>query len=196
MKVSLYELISIIVLVSALLATISIVYASWKNGISPMPSSLRVREVVVKEINRLGDKGVIVEAGSGWGTLGIHIGKQCGGWRIIGIENSSVPLWFSKIWSWITFRRFQRVEQNRKTSVTFRRGNIYNYTYEDTSLVICYLYPGAMKQLSAILREKLPPSARVISACFALPEWQPEKVITCTDIYRTQVYIYRVGDNV
>jgi hypothetical protein len=152
-----------------------------------MPSSAPVRRAVVAEIHRLPEKGLIVEAGSGWGTLGIHIGRYCRGWRLVGIENSTLPLWMSKIMAWLAF--------GVQASVYFQRGDIYRYSYAEASLVICYLYPGAMNRLSTILRQQLKPDACVISICFALPGWQPERVITCGDLYRTKVYVYSARNN-
>jgi hypothetical protein len=100
----------------ALLAVISIVYASLRNGITPMPSSLPVRRAVAKELNRLAEgglaiesgsaieSGLAVEAGSGWGTLLFHLHRNCPGWRFTGVENSLVPLLFSRVRSWLAAR--------------------------------------------------------------------------------------------
>jgi hypothetical protein len=165
-----------------LLALLSIVYVSWKNGISPMPASASVRHAVAAEINRFAERGLMVEAGSGWGTLALYVAKQCLGWRIIGIENSPIPLWISRQVSRFVF----------STDVSFIKEDLYTYPYESVDLVVCYLYPGGMKRLSTIFREKMVPGARVISVCFALPGWQMERVINCGDLYRTKVYVYIV----
>ncbi|MCD9022094.1 class I SAM-dependent methyltransferase [Cohnella silvisoli] len=182
---NLYQILSILLLAAVLWASLSIVYVSWKNGISPMPSSAPVRQAVAEEISRLSKKGVIVEAGSGWGTLALHVAKRCRGWRIVGIENSAVPLWVSRL-----------IARLSRASVTFVRGDLYAYSYEEVELVLCYLYPGAMKRLSPIFQEQLKPGARIISVCFSLPGWQPDKIITCRDLYRTKIYVYDVKNSV
>lgn len=163
-----------------LLAVLSIVYVSWRNGISPMPSSVPVRRAVSAEISRLSEYGVMVEAGSGWGNLALHIGKACRSWQISGVENSLIPLAVSKL----------AVRLKQIVNVKFIRGDIYNYPYDRVDAVVCYLYPGAMKRLSPIWQDQLAPGARIISVCFALPGWEPERVITCRDLYRTRVYVY------
>lgn len=38
--------------------------------------------------------------------------------------------------------------------------------------------------------KELPPGARVISVCFALPGKKPLRTITCRDAQRTKVYVY------
>jgi hypothetical protein len=174
--------ISVVLIGAVLLALLSIVYMSWKNGISPMPASAAVRRAVAAEINRFPEQGLIVEAGSGWGTLALYVAKHCLGWRIIGIENSRFPLWISRLVSRFDF----------STDVSFIKRDLYTYPYERVDLVVCYLYPGGMKRLNTIFREKMAPGARVISVCFALPGWQSERVITCGDLYRTKVYVYTI----
>ncbi|RKP51643.1 class I SAM-dependent methyltransferase [Cohnella endophytica] len=178
---------SILFIAISLIAVLSIVYASWRNGISPMPSSARVRRAVADEITRLNQPpGLIVEAGSGWGTLGLSVAKNCDGWRVRGIENSPIPLFYSRMASWLTFGLQPRA--------SFRYGDIYRHSYEDADIVLCYLYPGAMKRLDPILRQRLAPETRVISICFAIPGWKAAKVIQCDDLYRTALYVYDKGD--
>lgn len=75
--------------------------------------------------------------------------------------------------------------------VIFKRGDIYNYSYRNADIVLCYLFPGAMVRLAEKFRQQLPQGATVISVCFALPDRQPVRVITCKDRLRTKVYVYR-----
>ncbi|SFL95577.1 hypothetical protein SAMN03159341_112153 [Paenibacillus sp. 1_12] len=180
--VPLYQMGSVVLIAVMLLVMLFIIVSSLLNGISPMPSSLQVCRTVAAEINRVPRRGSMVEAGSGWGTLALHLVKHCPGWQLNGIENSLIPLWSSRLIS----RLFAR----DRNSLKFTYGDIYRYSYDHTDLVVCYLYPGAMKRLSPILQKQLPPGAMVISVCFAMPDWQPERIITCKDLYRTKVYVY------
>ena len=63
------QIVLISVAVAVLAAVLTIVYVSWRNGISPMPASAPVRRAVVTAIRKLPERGLLVEAGSGWGTL-------------------------------------------------------------------------------------------------------------------------------
>jgi hypothetical protein len=181
---SLYLILSALPAGLLFLAMLSIVYVSWRNGISPMPASGPVRRAVADELKRLPGCGAIVEAGSGWGTLALHIALHCPGKRIEGIENSPVPLWVSRFAAWITAAA-------ARTQITFTGGDMYDYPYETVDVVVCYLYPGAMKRLSVILDSRLRPGATIITVCFALPDWQPDQVVTCGDMYRTKLYLYK-----
>lgn len=181
MEKNINEITSLSVTIAALLAVISIVYRSWRNGISPMPSSAIVRRTVIQELKRLPNHGILVEAGSGWGTLALQAGRSFPHRRIIGIENSLIPMWISFI--------AQKIEN--RVNVSFIRGDLYTYCYANVDTVVCYLYPGAMKRLRAVFYAQLAPGSYVISVCFALPDWEPERVIECRDMYRTKVYVYK-----
>lgn len=188
----LYQIFSVLMVTLVLLAVLSVVYVSWTNGISPMPSSAPVRRTVADEINRLNRSDTIVEAGSGWGTLALHVILRCPVKRLIGIENSPIPLWASRAIVRLAFRLVPEYSAVSRASITFIHGDIYSYPYENADVVVCYLYPGAMRRLSAVLNNRLAPGSRVVSVCFALPGWRPERVVTCGDLYRTKVYVYGV----
>lgn len=181
-----------LIAVVTLIAVISIVLVSWKNGISPMPTSRMVRQVVIQEVNRIPGYGDIIETGSGWGTLGVDIVRHCPGKRVTGIENSVIPFWFSQVMSsmMIGFRKAKGERNSMKGRLRFIRGDIYKSSYEHADGVVCYLFPGAMTRLVDKFSRELPPGARVISVCFALPGKDPLRTITCKDALRTKVYVY------
>lgn len=193
--------VSAVILGVALVAALSIVYRSWRNGISPMPSPAVVRRAAVRELRRLlrtpapgtADgrfrqldvplgHGTIVEAGSGWGALAMDLARSFPQRQIIGIENSILPWLFSRL----------TVRLNAVRNIRLLRGDIYEYGYEEAVAVVCYLYPGAMKRLDPILRSRLADGAWVVSICFALPGWRAAHEITCSDLYRTKIYFYRI----
>ncbi len=174
-------ILSAALIVLFLLAAGSIVYSSWRNGISPMPTGSAVRRQVMAELRRVPDAKVMIEAGSGWGTLALEAARSRPDLQVIGIENSPLPWAVSRcLTRWGAFR-----------NVVLHRRDLYAYPYGEADAVVCYLYPGAMTRLDGIFREKLKPGVRIISICFALPGWKPERVITCGDMYRTKIYVYK-----
>lgn len=177
---------------AVLLSMVSIVLVSWRNGISPMPTSKSVRSAVAVEVNRIPGYSSIVEAGSGWGTLGMDVIRQCPGKRLTGIENSSIPLWTSQLLTRFGTRMLRAAKGQNLLHGRLRyvRGDIYSSSYEHADIVLCYLFPGAMKPLAEKFKRELLPGAVVISICFALPGMQPVRTITCTDTLRTKVYVY------
>ncbi|MCZ8522044.1 MULTISPECIES: class I SAM-dependent methyltransferase [Paenibacillus] len=176
-----------------LLAALSIVYASWKNGITPMPSSALVRQAAAREVGRFPEHLRVVEAGSGWGQLVLQLARLYPDRRLVGIENSPIPYAFSRAAAAV-LQRLQPDAYGGAGSgrITFLRRDLYGYPYEGADLVVCYLFPGAMQRLSGIFRQRLQPGTRVVSIYFALPGWTAERVVTCRDLHRTKVYVYRV----
>ncbi|HOB54214.1 MAG TPA: class I SAM-dependent methyltransferase [Acidobacteriota bacterium] len=159
-------------------AVLSVVYHTLKTGISPLPSSRRAREVMLSEIPN-GFSGRIVEAGSGWGSLAVPMARRFPEAAVIGYELSSVPLFCSRL------RRLGRCANLR-----LRRADFLAVSLADADLVVCYLFPGAMRALDAKLRRELRPGARVISNTFALPGWTPVRTHRLPDIFATPIYIY------
>ncbi|MGG6313807.1 class I SAM-dependent methyltransferase [Paenibacillus macerans] len=198
MRITPGQMLSAIGLIVVLLAVLAIVYRSWRNGISPMPSSAAVRKAAIAELRRMmviRDKatagaeyrasprsGAIVEAGSGWGTLALDIARALPERRVTGIENSGIPWLFSRLAAGMSGCR----------NLELLRGDLYAYPYETAAWVVCYLYPGAMKRLDPLFREKLASGSRVVSICFALPGWRADKVVACRDLYRTKIYVYKI----
>lgn len=177
---------------AVLLSVMSIVLVSWRNGISPMPASKAVRAAVAREVSRITGYGHLIEAGSGWGTLGLEVIRRCPGVRLTGIENSSLPLWWSQ---WLTFLYTCCPPNavNRKplrSKMLFKRGDIYSWSYQDADIILCYLFPGAMEKLAEKFKRDLTPGAAVISVCFSIPGKQPARIITCKDSLRTKLYVY------
>lgn len=187
-----FQFIPWLIAVVTLISVVSIVLVSWKNGISPMPTSSIVRQTVIQEVNRIPGYGDVIEAGSGWGTLALDVVRHCPGKRLTGIENSIVPLWASQLTAFLSvrLRRAKGKRHSLEGRLRFIRGNIYTSSYEHADCVICYLFPGAMNRLVDKFNRELPPGAKVISVCFALPGKVPLRTITCRDTLRTKVYVY------
>lgn len=172
---------SVIWITNGLLAVMSIVYYTLRNGISPMPSPKPAREAVLQWVARLTDIDTIVEAGSGWGSLALPLSRANPKRKVIALENSPLPYAVS------TLRRLVGIAPNLR----ILRKDLYRFDYHAVDLVVCYLYPGAMVRLSGQLRRELKPGAWIISIGFALPHWQPELQHTCKDLYRTKLYLYQ-----
>lgn len=161
-----------IAILTLLIFVLLVVIWSYLNGISPMPTTRKAKLAVISLFP--GDvNGTIYELGSGWGTLMKPLCEHFPDKKIVGIENSPVPYLFSKL---------------RYTNIEY--GNFFNKDLSDSGLVICYLYPAAMKKLKSKFEKELKPGTWVISNTFAIPGWTPVKKITVSDIYNTPVYLY------
>lgn len=171
----------IILLVLILAIGVSIVVWSIKNGISPMPTSPKVKSSLLSILPEKFE-GTIYELGSGWGTLIVPLAKKFPNCRIVGFETSPFPFWFSRLW----------LKMLGLPNVHLMRKDFFSVNLSDASLVVCYLYPGAMKRLKGKLEAELQPGTLVVSNTFAIPGWSSEKMLEADDIYRSKIYLYKM----
>lgn len=173
---------SFVLLIVVLCAAVTIIFYTLRNGISPMPTGSRVNRVVLDVLQGTDLSGRVVELGSGWGTLALQIAKHLPLCSVVGYENSPVPYWVSQL-----LRVILGV-----SNVAFYRADFYKIPLSDFDGVVCYLYPGAMEKLSEKFESELRPGTLIVSHTFALPGWEPERVVEAPDLYRTKIYVYRV----
>lgn len=163
------------------LAALSVIVYTLRYGISPMPTSPRVRRVV---LDLLPDDpgGPVAELGAGWGTLAFPLARRWPDRTVTAYEISPVP--------WLFVRCRQAVRPCRNLRI-YRR-DFFTADLRGSVLVVCYLYPGAMTRLRVKFEAELPPGAVVLTHTFAVPGWVPETVIRAPDLYRAPVYLYRI----
>jgi hypothetical protein len=176
---------SIVIIALTLIAALSIVIYTLKNGIPPMPTTRYLcnqTEKIVRKYQVAG--GTAVEAGSGWGTLALYLGHRHPQLQFIGLENSPLPFLIARLLRLVL----------RRDNCRFLRTDMYRYDYRETNIVLCYLFAGAMRRFAPLFREQLPDGALVISLFFAIPGWTPVETYQCSDLYRTKIYVYQITD--
>ncbi len=144
-----------------------------------MPSTPKAQKAILSLIPRI--DGTIYELGSGWGNLAFALSRKHPESQVIGIENSWIPFIFSQ--SFAFFFSYP--------NLSLKRENFFDTPLNSASLVVCYLYPGAMEKLCEKFTRELRPGTYIISNTFALPNWRAQKVITLNDLYQTKIYLYR-----
>lgn len=143
-----------------------------------MPTSGKVKAALFQALPKV--EGEIVDLGSGWGTLVFPLAKAFPECQITGYETSPIPFALSLL----------RQMLQPRSNLLIKREDLFSAPLENAALVVCYLYPKAMKKLQSKFERELKEGAIVISHTFALPDWQPSKVIEVQDLYRTKIYIY------
>lgn len=157
----------------------SIVAWTIINGISPMPSSSKAKKKLQEILPNI--DGPVYELGSGWGTLARILAKTYPHQHVIGYETSFFPYWIS------------RLLYNRNNLVFYRK-NFFEVDLSQAALIVCYLYPGAMRQLKEKFIKELKPGTVIISNTFAIPGWTPKQVWEVNDLYKTKIYRYEYDD--
>ena len=160
---------------------ISLVAWSIKNGISPMPTSFKAKSALLALLPS-DLQGKIYELGSGWGTLMLPLARHYPRNMIIGFETSPLPYGFSLIWLKIIPLK----------NVKIMRQDFFSADLKEASLVVCYLYPGAMKKLKDKFQKELKPGTFVISNTFSITGWKVERLIEVGDLYHSKIYLYKI----
>ena len=168
------------VLALTFLVYLSIIWGSFRAGITPVPSSRKARQAIM-DAAELTPNGNILELGSGWGHLALQLADKYPHRQIIGYEISLFP--------WLVSIILKQLKS--ATNLTLRRRNFLSSQLPQASLIVCYLYPKGMKQLAEKLNREDPALKMLISNTFALPGIEPKKIIRLDDIYRSPIYIYR-----
>jgi|694.fasta_scaffold57634_4 hypothetical protein len=159
----------------------SIVFWTIRNGISPMPSSIKVKKILFSQALPIQVKGPILELGSAWGSLAIPLAKRYPKTRVIGYETSPIPYWISRLLAFLL----------QLKNLTLVKQDFFEADFGNAALILCYLYPGAMKKLKLKFEKELMPGTIIISHTFAIPSWQAETILTVPDLYQTKIYIYK-----
>ncbi|HIC17015.1 TPA: class I SAM-dependent methyltransferase [Candidatus Poribacteria bacterium] len=168
-------------IVSAVVCSgILIVFYSLYNGISPMPTSPKVKRQLLHVLSQNEIQGTIYELGSGWGTLAFELARRFPECRIIAYENSWVPYIYSKIYGLAVKTENLRIKQE----------NFFNILLSRADVVVCYLSPNIMTHLQPKLESELQKGTLVVTNTFALPSWVPQQTIEVEDLYRTKIHIY------
>jgi hypothetical protein len=172
----------VLLLVAILLAgMLSIVAYTLLTGISPMPTLGRVQRKLLPLIEP-DLEGTILELGAGWGTLAFALADRCPRAKVIAFELSPLPFAVCRL----------RQRFVPRPNLELRRQDFFRVSFTGASLVVCYLFPGAMSRLAPKLSTELAPGTRILSHTFALRGWTPLRTLVVDDFYRTPIYLYEV----
>ncbi len=172
-----------IFLLGAVLLAIGLVFHSTlRTATPPLPTSASVRETMLEMLPEQVD-GPIYELGSGWGGLARSLARRYPLVPVRGFEVSVLP--------WAVSRIFLGVAGPDNLYISLK--NFHNTDLADAALVVCYLTGPAMEKLRPKLEAELPPGALVASNTFAFKGWQAIDTRNAPDMYKSQVYLYRVG---
>ena len=97
------------------LAGFSVVWFALKIGISPMPSSAKAKRAILTA-SEAAAEGIIIELGSGWGTLIFALARKYPHRRVIGYEISWLPWLYTYLYKSIF--RLHHVEIYRQKFLT------------------------------------------------------------------------------
>lgn len=158
----------------------SILYGSLKTGISPTITRFSHAKILANIIAQL-PQNRVYDAGSGWGTLAFVIALKNPQKQIIGIEYSWIPYLFSKL--------LEKFKKNK--NLHFTHGDFRDFSWQNDSIVVVYLYPKGMQYLASTLQSQKPDM--LFSLGFILPGYKPESIQTLPSWWPMPLYMYKFG---
>ncbi|MFY0663374.1 MAG: methyltransferase [Natronospirillum sp.] len=174
----------IALMVLVLSAMLSIVVSTLYTGISPMPSSVKARQAMMRLVSEVAEDQTnytIVDLGSGWGHLVIPLARRFPQHHIVGYELSWLPWLVS--WSLKQALRLDNL-------VLYRR-DCFKAELRGADIITCYLFASAMKRLAKKLEDDGARPRWMVSNFFALPVAEPEQTLQLNDLYQTRIYRYQ-----
>lgn len=146
-------------------------------GYQPTPPSV-VRRMMAYAKIRAGDR--VYDLGAGTGAL-LFRSVQEGAERAVGIEIEPIRFAFLKL------RRRWSAQGKR---VELRRTDLFRVDLREATVVLTFLWPGAMRKLAPKFERELPAGARVVSYWHPIPGWVPVESDPAL-----RVYAYRVSSD-
>ena len=126
------------------------------TGVPPASSNATEAADVIALLKKagVGDKAVIYELGSGWGSLVMALARAFPDAEIRGIEISPLPYAVA----WLRTRALSNVKLMRKS--------FYDCDLTDAQAVTCYLMTRPMPRLAALLDRQLAAGTPVVALSF------------------------------
>src|SRR5713101_7824726 len=153
-----------IILIILCAMAISIVIWTMRNKISPMPTAPRIKKKLLESLPE-DFEGLIVELGSGWGTLAFALAAKYPHCQVVGYESSPIPYYYTRLLNILLGHK----------NLHFERKDFFAVPLDEARLAVCYLYPDAMKRLKEKFKRELTPGSLVVSHTFAIPGWPCDK---------------------
>ena len=160
--------------------TAAILVGARRTGVVPMPSSIRVRRLIVSILSNYSHARTITDLGSAWGGLARRIARAFSDCEVEAVELSRLPILLSRTAAFAL----------RLTNIHHRRADIYRTRLRDNQAYVCFLSGPGMIRLRERFEQDLPTGGVLVSAVFAVPGWTPARVEHATDLFRSTVYVY------
>ena len=131
----------------------------WGAGYQPTPASV-VRRMM--GMARIGPKDRVYDLGAGTGAL-VFAALDEGAASVVGLEIEPLRA---------LILRWRRGRHARGDRLELRREDLFKTDLREATVILAFLWPGAMRRLDEKFRAELRPGTRVISYWHPLEGWK------------------------
>ena len=148
----------------------------------PVPSSGKTKTAMIEDVTHLLNKKknqVVMDLGSGWGTLLLPLAKKFPQHHFIGVEYGLLPYLVSKLRS----RNLQ--------NLTFYHQNFFNTDISKADVILMFLLSHVMPKISTKCQSEAKEGALLYANRFPIPNIKATHKISLGSKYDTY-YIYKI----
>lgn len=161
-----------------------LVLVFWNVATNRVPLYLTNSETSASLLKLLSKKKNVtfVDLGSGLGGTLRYLASQSPENQFCGVESAPIP--FALSWC------FGKLGGQNNLEARF--GDIWKQDLSTFDVVYCFLSPVPMARLFAKAQEELKPGSLFISNSFAVPDHNPDKIVTVKDGRKTKLLIWKI----
>lgn len=143
-------------IVVTVLVGLSLLLWTALTGVPTHSSSKAEADAVIALLKdaKLPQHAVIVDLGSGWGSLVVALARAFPDASVQGVEMSPFPYLIS------------RLRARKLSNVSLRWGNFFHSDLKNADAITCYLMPGRMARVSELLDSTVKPGTCVVANAF------------------------------
>ncbi len=179
-------LVCLAVIFISLLGIYLLVSSLFMKYAPPVRSSGKLKQAILsdiaKELDKLPNGRLVVDLGSGWGTLLVPLAKKFPQHQFLGIERAFLPYLFSCF-------RVRKLD-----NISFLRQDFYQYNLKKADIVVMFLIGFMMPTVTEKIVQEVKGGAKIYASRFPLVNIQADEVISLGSKMETY-YIYKFRDN-
>ena len=148
----------------------------------PVPSSGKVKVAMIDDVAQILKKKsdqLVMDLGSGWGTLLLPLAKKFPNHHFIGIEYGCIPYWVSKFRS------------RKMKNITFYRQDFLNSDVSKADIIFLFLLTKTMAKIKVKCQTETKEGALLYANRFSMPGMKPKREISLGSKYNTY-YVYEI----
>ena len=164
----------------SIIATYFMINSGFMRNAPPVPTCGQVKSAMIQDVAKVLTKRksqVIMDLGSGWGSLLLPLAQKFPKHKFIGIEYGLIPYFVSKL----------RAKKLR--NITFYRQNFFNTDISKADIIFLFLLPHVMPKIAAKCQKETKRGALIYVNRFPFPKVKEKKKISFGSKFETY-YVY------
>ena len=174
---------SVTILIVGVVLAYFMINSKFMLNSPPVPTQGKVRQGMVEDVARLlarRKNQVVMDLGSGWGSLLLPLAKRFPEHHFIGIEYGFLPCFVS------------RLRARGLHNITFRRENFFKTDISQANVIFMFLLKHIMVKITPKCQKECKKGTLIYANRFPMPDVKPEQEVSFGSKYLTY-YVYKIS---